>query len=148
MITLTDYDRKVYQTELKPFLPKEFIDCHVHIWQKDFPAQGAHNGGATWTDKVSEDLSAEQLLQGYKILFPDNVVTPLVFGSCLKHIPTCNDYVKDNADKYGFPTLFRTSYDMTPDYLETEVKKGGFLGLAFFRKMVYNGRSKPYGGTE
>jgi len=126
---INDYDRKIYQNELKPFLPKEFIDCHVHIWQKDFPVQGAHNGGATWTDKVAEDLSADQLLQGYKTLFPDNIVTPLVFGGCLKHIPTCNNYVKDNADKYGFPTLFRTSYDMTPDYLENEVKKGGFLGL-------------------
>ena len=129
MITLTDYDRKIYETELKPFLPKEFIDCHTHIWQKDFPAQGGHNGGATWTDKVCEDLSAEELIESYKIFFPENKVTPLVFGGCLHHIPTCNKYVKDNADKFGFPTLFRTSYDMSPDYLEAEIKKGGFLGL-------------------
>ena len=28
---LTDYDRFVYEKELKAFLPKEFIDFHVHI---------------------------------------------------------------------------------------------------------------------
>ena len=131
MIKLTDYDRKVYEKELKGFLPKEFIDCHVHIWGdlKDVPIQGNHNGGSTWTDKVAEDLPADKLVESYKILFPENKVTPLVFGSCLRHIPTCNEFVRNDALKYNMPTLFRTSYDMTPDYLEQEVKKGGFLGL-------------------
>lgn len=129
MLILNDYDRKVYEKELKGFLPKEFIDCHVHVWEKDFPRQGSSNGGSTWTKKVSEDLSAEELLESYKILFPENKVTPLVFGSCSRHIPTCNEYVKEKSDLLRFPTLFRTSYEMTADYLEQEVKKGGFLGI-------------------
>lgn len=129
MITLTDYDRKVYNEELKSFLPSEFIDCHVHVWKKDFPRQGSSNGGSTWTEKVAEDLTGEDLLESYKILFPENKVTPLVFGGCGWHVPTCNAYVKEEAEKLSFPTLFRTSYDMSADYLEEEVKKGGFLGL-------------------
>jgi len=129
MITLTDYDRKVYSNELKGFLPKEFIDCHVHVWKKDFPGQGSYNGGSTWTKKVCEDLRAKDLIESYKILFPENKVTPLVFGGCTKHIPTCNNYVKDKADEFGFPTLFRTDYAMSPEYLEEEIKKGGFLGI-------------------
>ncbi len=129
MITLTDYDRKVYEKELKGFLPKEFIDCHVHVYKKEFPSYGSSNGGSTWTEKVAEELRAEELLESYKIMFPENKVTPLVLGSCSHHIPTCNDYVKNKSVEHGFPTLFRTSYDMTPDYLEQEVKKGGFLGL-------------------
>ena len=129
MITLTDYDKIVYEKELKGFLPKEFIDCHVHVWEKDFPLQGKSNGGSTWTRKVCEDLTAKDLIESYQILFPDNKVTPLVFGSCSRHIPTLNDYVKNKSEEFGFPTLFRTSYDMTPDYIEEEVKKGGFLGI-------------------
>lgn len=129
MIRLTDYDKKVYEKELKDFLPKEFIDCHVHVWEKGFPYQGNSNGGSTWPKKVSEDLTLEELIASYRMMFPENKVTPLVFGSCSRHIPTCNDYVKDKSVEYGFPTLFRTSYDMAPDYLEQEVKKGGFLGL-------------------
>lgn len=129
MITLNEYDKKVYEKELKGFLPSEFIDCHTHIWEKDFPYQGSSNGGSTWIRKVCEYLEAEELIQSYKILFPENKVTPLVFGSCSRHIPTCNEYVKEKAAKLKFPTLFRTSYEMTSDYLEQEVKKGGFLGL-------------------
>jgi len=129
MVTLNDYDRRIYDTELKNFLPKEFIDCHVHIWKKDFPSQGSSNGGSTWTTKVCEDLSATELLKSYEILFPENKVTPLVFGGCSHQISICNEYVKDKAELFGFPTLFRTDYEMTPDYLEAEVKKGGFLGL-------------------
>lgn len=129
MVKLTDYDKYVYEKELKTFLPYEFIDCHTHIWKKDFPFEGSSNGGATWTKKVAEYLEAEELIGSYKTLFPENKVTPLVFGSCSRHIPTCNEYVKEKSEKLGFPTLFRTSYDMAPDYLEEQVKKGGFLGL-------------------
>lgn len=129
MLKLTDYDKQVYEKELKGFLPKEFIDCHIHVWEKSFPGQGKSNGGSTWTRKVCADTDVESLLESYKIMFPENKVTPLVFGSCSKDIPTCNEYVRTKSEKYGFPTLFRTSYDMTPDYLEEEVKKGGFLGL-------------------
>ena len=113
-----DYDKKIYEKELKNFLPKEFIDCHIHVWEKDFPSQGKSNGGSTWTSKVCSDTDVESLLESYKIMFPENKVTPLVFGSCSRHIPTCNEYVRTKSEKYGFPTLFRTSYDMTPDYLE------------------------------
>lgn len=129
MITLTDYDKKVYEKELKDFLPKEFIDCHTHIWKKEFPAHGEENGGSAWANLVSEELTAKDLIECYKILFPENKVTPLVLGSCSHHIPTTNEYVKNKAEEFGFPTLFRTSYDMSPDYIEEEVKKGGFLGL-------------------
>ena len=129
MVRLSDYDRTVYEKELKPFLPQEFIDCHTHIWKKNFVFEGSSNGGSTWTRKVAEDLEAEELVASYKVLFPENKVTPLVFGSCSRHIPTCNEYVREKAKELGFPTLFRTSYDMSPDYLEEQVKKGGFLGI-------------------
>lgn len=129
MIVLTDYDRKVYEKELLNFLPTEFIDCHTHIWKSDFPRQGDSNGGSTWISKVADSLTAEDLLESYRVLFPKNKVTPLVFGACTRHIPTCNEYVRAKAEEFGFPTLFRTSYDMDPHQLEEEVRKGHFLGI-------------------
>ena len=129
MITLSQYDKYVYDTELKSFLPNEFIDCHTHVWKKNFPDWGAHNGGSAWTDLVAEDLEVGELLESYKLLFPDNKVTPVIFGGVLKDIPTVNNYVKEEAEQYSLPTLFRTSYDMSAEYLESEIKKGGFLGI-------------------
>lgn len=129
MVKLTDYDRYVYENELKGFLPDEFIDCHTHVWGRDFPQEGKSNGGSTWTKKVSDEPEAEELLGSYRLLFPNSKVTPLVFGSCSRKIPLCNEYVREKSKIYGFPTLFRTSYDMSPDYIEQEVRSGGFLGL-------------------
>ena len=53
MITLTDYDRKVYETELKDFLPNEFIDCHVHVYKKDFPLDLSDDGESVFIGSIA-----------------------------------------------------------------------------------------------
>lgn len=128
-LNLTDYDRQVYEKELKDFLPEEFIDFHVHLYKQEFPSQGKDNGGSTWTRLVFDEMTAEDLMQAFRTLFPKQKVTPLVFGGCRQSIPHINKYVQDTAVQYGYPTLFRSSYDMSPDYMEKEVQAGGFLGL-------------------
>lgn len=128
-INITEYDRQVYETELKDFLPKEFIDFHVHINKNEFELQGEDNGGSTWTKLVFDEMTAENLLQTYQVLFPENKVTPLVFGGCRQSIPQLNAYVKETADQYHYPILLRSSYDMTAEEVEKQVEEGGFLGL-------------------
>ncbi len=126
---VNEYDRKVYNDEFKNFLPKDFIDCHAHIWKNTFTPQGEANGGATWIDRTADELTAEDLIDSYKKLFPFNNVTPLVFGGIKHSVKECNDYVFKSAQKFGFPTLYRTEYSMSADELEENVNKGGFLGL-------------------
>ncbi len=128
-LNVNEYDNTVYETELKNFLPKEFIDCHTHIWKNSFIPEGEANGGSLWIDLVADELPAEDLMDTLKVLFPKNKVTPLVFGGIKHNLTQCNDYVYASAKKYGFPKLFRSEYSMTPDELEEQVKKGGFLGL-------------------
>ncbi len=126
---VTQYDKEVYEKELKDFLPKKIIDIHSHIWKNTFRPQGQANGGSTWTELVADEQTAENLIDTYQRLFPCHEVTPLVFGGCWQDVKQCNSYVRESAQKYGFPTLFRTEYDMAPDVLEEEVKKNGCLGL-------------------
>lgn len=128
-LKLTDYDRKVYETELKDFLPETLIDIHTHIWKSDFRPYGDSNGGSTWTNLVADEQTAENLVDGMKELFPASRVIPLVFGGCNQDVEQCNDYVRESAQKYGFPTLLRTDYAMSPETLEEQVKKNGCLGL-------------------
>jgi len=128
-LNLTDYDAKVYETELKDFLPKTFIDMHTHVWTADQTPQGDSNGGAEWTDLVADEMTAEDLLDTYRRLFPANKVIPLVFGGCNQVIPETNALVYQSAQKHGFPTLLRTEYSMTAEELELEVKKHGCLGI-------------------
>ena len=126
---LTDYDRHIYENELKDFLPKEFIDFHVHINKKEMASAGSRNGGSSWTKLVYEEMQAEDMLALYRKLFPQNKVTPLVFGSCWHNIPTLNSYVQATAEQYNYPILLRTSYEMSASDIEQQVITGGFLGL-------------------
>ncbi len=126
---MTAYDRQVYESELKDFLPDKMIDIHTHIWKNTFRPQGQPNGGSTWIDMVADEQTAENLLESYRAMFPCQTVTPLVFGGCSHDVGQCNAYVKESAQKYGFPTLFRTEYNMSPEDLEAEVLGNGFLGL-------------------
>lgn len=126
---ITEYDKYVYEKELRDFLPDEFIDFHTHIEDEDSTVQGAHNGGSTWTNLVTDAKTAEDLIESYKMLFLDKEVTPLVFGGCICDIDDVNKYVREKADKYGFPKLYRTHYAMTAEELEKAIIEGGFLGI-------------------
>ena len=126
---INDYDKRVYESELRDFLPDKFIDFHIHLNKISFGRWGSHNGGSSWTDHVYTVQTAEDLIDGYKKMFPDKKVTPLAFGGCLCDIDKVNDYIVETGNKYSWKTLYRTSYDMDADELEEKVKKGGFLGL-------------------
>lgn len=128
-LEVTAYDRQVYEKELKDFLPNEFIDFHVHINKNEFPLCGSDNGGSTWTKRVSDEMKIEDLMGALQELFPENKVTPLIFGGCSQVHSYLNNYVRESAERYGCPSLFRSSYEMTPEYLEKEMQAGGFLGL-------------------
>lgn len=128
-LKLTNYDRQVYETELKDFLPKEIIDFHIHLNKNEFPLCGSDNGGSTWTKLVYDEMRIENLMDALEDLFPEQKVTPLVFGGCRQVHSYLNDYVKEASEKYGCPALLRSSYEMTPEYLEEKLREGGFLGL-------------------
>ena len=124
-----DYDKFVYENELKNFLPDKIIDAHVHLWGADLPDYGSHNGGATWTHAAADEMNAEHFRLSTAVMFPDQEFSALVFGGCLKELKPCNDFLYQEATKLGFPMLMRTSYEMSPDYIEQECKKYGFIGL-------------------
>ena len=126
---MNDYDKQVYETELKNFLPDSIIDCHAHIWKSDFLPYGSANGGALWIDRVADEMTFDDLMSTLNKLYPQKSVTPLVFGGVKHNIEQCNQYVFEECKKLGVPTLLRTDYSMSPDELEAEVKKGGFLGI-------------------
>ena len=132
-LKMTDYDRHVFETELKDFLPDKIIDFHTHLGLLDFDYEGEFKGCSTWTKRVYDEMSAEDLLGAYKQMFPGKKVTPLVFGDCVHNINQVNQYVANMAEKYQLPKLYRTSYEMPAEELEENMKKGGFVGIKPFQ---------------
>ena len=133
---ITEFDHEVYEKELKSFLPDKIIDIHTHLGKSSFgPLQNRLSvpsqqlGKRRWTSLMSREMTAEDLLGVYQNLFPKNEVTPLVFGDCIHNIHQVNDYVLETKQKYGYPTLYRSGYDMPIDELEENIIKGGHLGI-------------------
>ncbi len=126
---MTEYDKQVYEEELKDFLPDKMIDVHTHVWKKEFPRWGASNGGALWPSRVAEDCTVEDLLQTYKDMFPGKTVIPNIFGGCKYDIDMENQYSMESGKKYNLPYFYRVSYDMDVEKVEREVVEGGFLGF-------------------
>ncbi len=128
-LNYNEYDKKIYETELKNFLPDKIIDLHTHIWKNTFTPQSTPNEGSKWPLMVADEMRAEQLLDSYKVLFPDKEVTPLCFGDVNYNIYENNAYVAQKAKEFGFPTLLRTDWTTTPEELEKYVSEYNCLGL-------------------
>lgn len=128
-LTIADYDRQVYEKELKDFLPEEIIDMHIHPYKSEFEPFGKGGGVSGWAMRVANEMTIEQMFECFQKLFPGNKVTPVACGDAFKNIKQSNDYLIEAGKTHNFPVLYRTSYDMDAEELEMEVNKGGFAGL-------------------
>lgn len=126
---LTEFDKKVYKEELESFLPKNIIDSHTHVYRvaDNYPRKPGEK--VYWPSRVAEDNSIEDIVQTYKDLFPGKNVVPVIFGMPDCKLDSVNAYVSEKAKEYNYPALFCTHADMTAEFLEEEVIKGGFQGL-------------------
>lgn len=124
LLNVAEYDRYFYETELKPFLPKRFIDCHAHIWLKEFHSKGGmREGSQNWPRLVAEDNSIEDLNETNRILFPDNEVTSVVYGDPIVTIDRerNNRYVAEKAHENNFPALYLSHPSQSAEELERAV---------------------------
>lgn len=126
---MSDYDKKIYEEQLKDFLPEKMIDCHIHVWPKDCIKKRGAKACVSWTSMVAEYNTIEDLVQTYIDMFPDKKVKAVLMGEPQCNLEKNNAYVREAAAKYKLPALYCTHHSMTPEFLEEEVEKGGFCGL-------------------
>lgn len=126
---MSDYDKKVYTEELKDFLPDKIVDSHAHCWRVEDDEYDRSKFPKKWTNLVAKDCYIEDLLETYKTLFAGKKVIPIIFGNSVNRCMEHNAYIKSVSEKYLFPSLFWTRYEMSPEFVEENVLKGGFQGL-------------------
>lgn len=128
-IESTAYDRKVYNEQLKDFLPDKLVDVHVHLWTPESREGYAHSDNlVTWPDLVAPDCTYEDLMASYTTMFPDKKVYPVLMTTPACHLQIGNSYVQNCARKNNLPAL----YCITPETSESEIRKAfanGFCGL-------------------
>ena len=131
LFEVTDYDKKIYEEELKDFLPEKIMDIHTHVWLDELcdpidPEIEART--VNWPNMVAKDNSIEDLQETFRLLFPDKQVKSLMFTSG-GGSEANNAYVSQCSKKHDWPALYYSSPEQTADELENIIRKGGFLGL-------------------
>lgn len=132
LFELKDIDRQFYQEHLRGFLPRKMLDIHSHIWLKSFRVEmPAGSRGQTWPRRVAEDNSIEDLLETYRLLLPEQEVTPVIFGWPERDadMQQTNAYTSESARQHNLPSLIVTNPEWTAAELEKGVLEGGFMGL-------------------
>jgi len=135
MFELTSYDKEFY-TRIREFLPSRIIDIHTHIWLENLksPAVSLHAAMASWPSRVAKENSIEDLLQTYKLLFPDKKVTPLIFSSVEQgdDIDMLNNYTAQAAAQHNCPALIFASPKWPADEFKQKLQAKGFLGAKVY----------------
>ena len=133
LFEVTAYDKKVYEEELKDFLPAKILDVHTHVWldemkPKKVLAPGEVSRTVNWPNLVAKDNSIEDLQETYRLLFPGKEVSALIFTN---GGPTedMNNYIVESGKKTGWPTLYWSHPNQSADEVEAAIRKGGFLGI-------------------
>ncbi len=123
---MTDYDREVYETEIKDFVPNKIIDSHTHVYPMNVRRSLEIK---YWPDRVAAENTVEDIIQTYKDLFPGKEVVPVIFSKPESFQDKANAYCLEVSKKHNFPALYLTDYSMTEEFLDEEMAKGGFKGF-------------------
>ena len=143
LFEVRDYDRKFYGENICDFLPERIIDMHTHVWRNRDKAavRQAPVRSVTWPRRVAEENPVEDLMETYRLMFPDKKVLPLLFTSATRDddLDVMNAYVREAAGKINAPALLYAAPWWSAEELERKIRDGGFFGIK-----VYLNLSEPY----
>ena len=132
LFEVTEYDKKIWEEELKDFLPEKILDVHTHVFKKEFikPASpDAEIRTVTWTSTIATENPIEDLQETYELMFPGKDVKALMFISGETGCDKNNAYLSEVSKKTGWPALYYSHYTQSADELEQKIREGGFLGV-------------------
>ena len=128
LLNVTPYDREVYEKNLSGYLPSRFIDCHNHVWLKQFvTGHTAASRSCAWPEMVAEDNSVEDLLETNRELFPGKEVIPVLYSYVNIAVDPVqsNLYVREKAAQYQLPALYLSRPEQPAEEVEKAVLEGG-----------------------
>jgi len=133
LFEVTANDRRIYEEELKDFLPEKIFDVHCHLNLECHNAPvvlkpGEKKRTVTWPSLVARQNSIEDLQETYRLFFPGKDCKALVFSNA-GHGEVINNYVADASRRSGFPALYYSHPNQSAEEIEQKIREGGFLGL-------------------
>jgi hypothetical protein len=143
MIDPTPNDIRIYEEELLPWLPKEIIDCHVHLGTSDLcgPISPERMSGM-WALEIATELTWKDLREICVKLFPKRNLSILAFGFPYREIDSelNNRYLLDGA---ADPRNAASALMITrPEWDAERIAEGlssGFAGIKPYPDLAPNG---------
>ncbi|MBQ4629989.1 MAG: amidohydrolase family protein [Clostridia bacterium] len=119
-----EYDVKVYNEEIKDFVPDKIIDAHVHVYKQDFRLRVS----TKWTAKVATECPYEDLNQTFADMFPGKKLKAVMMTMPNYDLDKGNEYIEECIGK-GATGLYCTRYNTTPAEIEDAILNKGFVGI-------------------
>ncbi len=136
LFRVNEVDRRVYEEQVREFLPDRLIDVHTHVWLDAHSCHNpkAHERTVSWPSRVARDNSVEDLVESYRLLFPGKTVVPLLFSLVEEgdDIDLLNGYVSACAEKHRFPALIFAHPSWSGAELERKIRAGRFIGAKVY----------------
>ncbi len=135
LFEVTENDKRIYEEELKDFLPDKILDIHTHLWLDHLTTPKPYyleQRTVAWPSLVAKDNSIEDLIETYRLLFPGKDVSALMFTNEMHSVESGranNEYVAEASRKTGWPALYYSHPSQSADECEKMIRKGHFLGL-------------------
>lgn len=131
LFQVTDYDRKIYEEELKDFLPDKMIDIHTHLKLKEL-MEGVEmpkkKRTVAWPRLVADTSPIEDLQETYRLMFPGKEVSALCFTTAVPYDQQ-NAYVAEATARVGWAGLYFSLPTQSGEEVEQRIREGGFLGI-------------------
>lgn len=142
---MSEYDLKIYNEQIKDFLPDKIIDIHAHVYKKDFEKTVPRVSGIVeWTSMVAKDCEIEDLTKTYVDMFPGKTVKPLIMAFPTYDLTKGNLYISECSKNSGISSLFCTTYNTPTSVIEDALLNKGFCGI----KPYLNNRPPYIEGNE
>ncbi|MBE6962734.1 MAG: hypothetical protein E7445_09830 [Ruminococcaceae bacterium] len=138
LFEVTANDKKIWEEELRDFLPDKIIDIHTHVYtRKNFdPVDPNVPVKVRWPKLVAEDDPIEDLQETYRLLFPGKDVKALMFVSGRTGKEKNNAYLSQVSKETGWPALYYSRPEQSADEVEKMVREGGFLGTKSYLNLA------------
>ena len=131
LFEVTAYDKKIWEEELRDFLPDKMLDVHTHVYKKENfdPTPLNTQRKVRWPSLVAQDNPIEDLQETFRLLFPGKDVRALMFVGGRTGKDRNNIYLSQVSRETGWPALYYSNPRQSADEVEKMIRDGGFLGV-------------------
>ena len=144
-IALTDLDRRIFEEEIDPVLPRKIFDIHTHVYLNEHIGPESPERGSIVFDRLYPSAGWDDCDAADRLLLPGREVHRVAFGFPFQDVDfkAINEFTITQSRKdpqSGAFLLVKPA--MSAEDVERQIVEDGFLGLKPYRLYTTTGDPK------